>query len=122
MSLVHRAQRVCVVTYLASLALQFYAAGLAIFGATSFVPHALLGYGLVIGALTVTILTLAARFPVRIVALAAALIPLTVLQPVFALTLRPTPPVAALHAFNAIVIFSLAVYVAARTKPQRATA
>jgi hypothetical protein len=116
MSVPLRLQRTCVATYLAAIALQFYAAGLGIFGAASFVPHALLGYGLIVGAITLTVLTLIAGFPRRVVALAATLIGLTILQPVLALGLRPAAPaLAALHVLNALAIFALAALVARRT-------
>ena len=118
MLIAQRAQRACVVSYIVALALQFYVAGLALFGAASFVPHALLGYGLVVGAVTLTALTLAARFPRRTVILATSLIPLTMLQPVLALVLRESAPaLAALHTLNALLIFSLALVVAQRTRP-----
>ncbi len=118
MSLVQKAQRACAVSYIFAIAIQFYAAGLGLFGAASFVPHALLGYGLIIGAVTLTGLTVAARFPIRTIALAASLIPLTLLQPVLALTLRITAPsLAALHTLNALLIFTLAMLVARRTRP-----
>lgn len=122
MSFVQRAQRACVVSYLAALALQFYVAGLALFGATGFVPHALLGYGLVLGAVTLTVLTVAARFPARTSWMAASLIVLTLLQPVLALALRASAPsLAALHTLNALLIFSLAIFVAQRTRPDTLT-
>ena len=118
MLLARRAQRACVVSYIVALALQFYVAGLALFGAASFVPHALLGYGLVVGALTLSALTVAAGFPRRTVAIATSLVPLTLLQPVLALVLRPAAPaLAALHTLNALLIFSLALAVAQRTRP-----
>lgn len=118
MSLVVKAQRACVVSYIFALAVQFYAAGLGLFGAATFGTHALLGYGLIIGAATLTGLTLAARFPRRVIAVAAALIPLTVLQPILALTLRASAPsLAALHILNALLIFSLAMFVAHQTRP-----
>jgi hypothetical protein len=117
-SLIQKAQRACVVSYIFALAVQFYAAGLGLFGATGFGTHALLGYGLIIGAATLTGLTVAARFPRRTVLLAATLIPLTVLQPVLALTLRVSAPaLAALHIVNALLIFTLAMFVAHRTRP-----
>jgi hypothetical protein len=117
MLLAQRAHRACVVSYIIALALQFYVAGLALFGAASFVPHALLGYGLVLGAVTLTALTMAARFPRRTVALAICLIPLTLLQPVLALVPRASAPaLAALHTLNALLIFSVAVFVAQRTR------
>lgn len=118
MSLVQKAQRACVVSYLGALALQFYAAGLGLFGATGFGPHALLGYGLIIGAITLTVLTVAAHFPRRTILLASLLIPLTLLQPVLALTLRISAPyLAALHTLNAVLIFALAMLVARHTRP-----
>lgn len=118
MSLPNRLQRTCVASYLGAIALQFYAAGLGVFGAVNFVPHALLGYGLIIGAITLTVLTITARLPRRAVALAAALIPLTILQPVFALVLRsPAPALSALHTLNALVIFAVAVAVARHSAP-----
>ena len=118
MLLARRAQRACVVSYIVAVALQFYVAGLALFGAASFVPHALLGYGLVVGALTLAALTMAARFPRRTVALALSLIPLTFLQPVLVLVLRASaPPLAALHTLNALLIFALALLIAQRTRP-----
>lgn len=120
MLMVQRAQRACVVSYMIAVALQFYVAGLALFGAASFVPHALLGYGLVVGAVTLTALTVAARFPRRTVVLATSLIPLTLLQPVLVLVLRSAAPaLAALHTLNALLIFSLALGVAQRTRPEQ---
>lgn len=81
-------------------------------------PHALLGYGLIIGAITLTVLTVTARLPRRAVALAAALIPLTILQPVLALALRaPGPALSALHKLNALVIFAVAAAVARHSGP-----
>jgi hypothetical protein len=118
MTLPHRLQRVCVKSYLGALALQFYAAGLGVFGAADFMPHALLGYGLIIGAVTLTVLTVTARLPRRAVLLAAGLIPLTILQPVLALTFRaPAPALSALHALNALVIFTFAAAVARFSSP-----
>jgi hypothetical protein len=118
MSLVQRAQRACVTTYLAALAIQFYAAGLAAFGATTFMPHALLGYGLVIGATTLATLTAAARMPRRLVLRAAALVPLSVLQPVLALVPRvDLPALSALHTVNALLIVFVAASVARESRP-----
>lgn len=67
---------------------------------------------------TLTVLTITAHLPRRAVALAAALIPLTILQPVFALVLRsPAPALSALHTLNALVIFAVAVAVARHSAP-----
>ena len=121
MSIVQLAQRTCIATYLLALTLQFYAAGLAIFGVTSFVPHAMLGYGLVIGALTLATLTAAARLSRRAKMLAFGLVPLTVLQPVLALVPRAdAPAIAALHAVNALLIIVVAAMVARESRPGRA--
>jgi hypothetical protein len=118
MSLPQRLQRTCVKSYLGAIALQFYAAGLGVFGAANFVPHALLGYGLIIGAVTLTVLTVTAGLPRRAVVLAAVLIPLTILQPVLAVALRaPAPAVSALHTLNALVIFGIAAAVARYSAP-----
>ncbi len=118
MAFVRKAQRIWAVTYLLLLALQFYAAGLGIFGAASFGPHAALGYGLVVGAVVLTTLTLLARLPRSTVFLASALVPLTILQPVLALAPRPeSPAVAALHPVNALAIVILAAVVAQRSRP-----
>jgi hypothetical protein len=119
MSLVQRAQRTCVTTYLVTIAIQFYAAGLAAFGVTTFMPHALLGYGLVIGAITLASLTAAARLPRRLVMRAAALVPLTILQPVLALVPRvDAPALSALHTVNALLIVLVAASVARESRPR----
>jgi hypothetical protein len=117
MRVLHRLERTCVWLYLGAIALQFYAAGLAIFGATSFMPHALLGYGLILGAVVLTVLVAAARLSRRAVAMAALLVPLTAFQPVLALAFRSSSPViSALHALNALLIFALATVVARSTR------
>ena len=118
MSLVQRAQRTCATTYLAALALQFYAAGLAAFGATTFTAHALLGYGLVIGAVTLATLTAAARMPRRLIRRAVALVPLSILQPILALVPRvDAPALSALHTVNALLIVLVAASVARESRP-----
>src|SRR5688572_18229763 len=118
MSFVHQVQRTCAGTYLAALALQFYAAGLAVFGVTTFVPHALLGYGLVLGAITLATLTSVARLPRQTVLLAMALVPLSILQPLLALLPRvAAPAVSALHLVNALLIALIAAIIARRSRP-----
>lgn len=98
-----------------------YAAGLGIFGATSFVPHALLGYLMVLGALFLLVLTVLARLPRRAIVLAALVLVLTLLQPVLVLQLRGSAPVlAALHPVNALLIFTLAAWISRSTKPRKA--
>ena len=121
MSLIHKLQRTCVVSYLGAVALQVYMMGLALFGVTSFTPHALLGYGMILGAAILTVLTVSARLPRRAQLLALAVLLLTILQPVLVLALRGAPLLAALHPLNALAIFALAATVARSTvKPASA--
>ena len=120
MSFVQQAQRTCAGTYLLALALQFYALGLAVFGVTTFVPHALLGYGLVLGAVFLATLTAVARLPRTTIRLATALVPLSIMQPLLALLPRERAPVvAALHAVNAMVIVLIASVIARNSRPLR---
>ena len=117
MSVALRLQRTCVWLYVGALALQFYAAGLALFGLTSFMSHALLGYGLILGALTLLALTSAARLGRRHVGLAVGVLALVVLQPVLAVGLRGQFPwMAALHPVVALVIFGLALEIGRSTR------
>ena len=112
-----RLQRTCLWLYLGSLALQFYAAGLAIFGVASFMSHALLGYGLALGALILLGLTLGARLGRRAVALASGILLLTLAQPLLAIAARPAAPwLAALHPVVALVIVGLALEIARSTR------
>jgi hypothetical protein len=123
MSIISRVQRTCVVTFMVALTLQFYAAGLAVFGATTFAAHAVLGYGLVIGAATLATLTAAARLPRRAVLMAIAIVVLTVLQPVLALVPRVgAPALSALHTVNALGIVLLAGAIAWESRPRRVAA
>ena len=114
--LVNTLQRTCVLSYLVAIGLQIYVMGLALFGVTSFMPHATLGYAMILGALVLTILTVSAKMPRRAKLLSVAVLALTVLQPVLVLTLRGNAPaLAALHPLNALVIFAMAAGVAQRT-------
>jgi len=116
MSLAYKLQRTCVASYLAAIGLQIYVMGLALFGVTSFMPHALLGYGMIVGALILTVLTVTAKLPRRAQLFAGAVLVLTLLQPVLVLVLRGrAPALAALHPLNALVIFALASVVARTT-------
>jgi len=102
--------------YLASVALQMYMAGLALFGVATFISHALLGYLMILGAVILLVLTVVARRPRSDAFLAVAVLVLAALQPVLALTLRTRFPVlAALHPVNALVIFVLAARVGRAT-------
>jgi len=115
MALALKLHRTCVFLYLAAIALQFYAAGLAVFGASSFMTHAMFGYSMIIGAIILLVLTFAARLSRRTKLLAAGVLFLTALQPVLALIRSPIPVLAALHPVNALIIFALAARIAAST-------
>jgi energy-coupling factor transporter transmembrane protein EcfT len=111
-----RLQRTCVYSYLAAVALQVYMLGLALFGVTSFMPHAIWGYLMILGALLLVVLTLSAKLPRRAVWLSIGVLSLTILQPVLVLMVRGSAPaLAALHPLNALVIFALAASVARST-------
>lgn len=112
-----RLQRTCVGLFLASIALQVYAAGLALFGVTSFMPHATLGYLMIIGALILLVLTALARLPRRTLAWAGLIVVLAMLQPVLVLVLRSnTPALAALHPMNALLMLTLAIFIGRSTR------
>ena len=115
MALAFKLQRTCVFLYLAAIALQFYAAGLAVFGVSTFMTHALFGYSMILGAIILLVLTFVARLPRRIKALAGFVLVLTALQPVLALVRSPIPVVAALHPVNALIIFAIATKIATTT-------
>ncbi len=115
MALVLKLQRTCVFLYLAAIALQFYAAGLAVFGVSSFMTHALFGYSMILGAIILLVLTFAAKLAGRVKILAALVLFLTVLQPVLALIRSPIPVLAALHPVNALLIFAIATRIAVST-------
>jgi hypothetical protein len=112
MSGVLRLQRYCLGLYLASVGLQVYAAGLALFGVTSFMPHAVLGYLMIIGALILVILTAIARLSRRALVFACLILALAILQPVLVLVVRSSTPVlAALHPLNAVLMVALALHI-----------
>ena len=115
MALALKLQRTCAFLYLAAIALQFYAAGLAVFGVSTFMTHALFGYSMIIGATILVALTFVARLPRRVKILAGLVLFLTVLQPVLALIRSPIPVLAALHPVNALIIFAIASRIAAST-------
>ena len=112
-----RLQRTCIGLYLVSVGLQVYAAGLALFGVTSFVPHAVLGYLMIVGALILFLLTAVARLSRSALVFAALIVGLAVLQPVLVLVVRSTTPaLAALHPLNAILMATLAMLITRHTK------
>ena len=98
------ARGLCVV--LAGLVLlQFYAAGIAVFGAGGFGPHRVVGWLIIVVALLNLVLTLAARGPRGARTAALAILVLSVLQPMLAFAPRARfPELSAVHVVNALVI------------------
>lgn len=84
---------------------QFYTAGLAVFGAASFVSHARVGWLAQLASLLTVVMLAAARVPFRVTRLALLLFALTLLQPVLAFAVRASAPaLSALHPVNGIAI------------------
>lgn len=92
----------------AGIVLQFYFAGLAAFGVTSFVPHAATGWILLLASLLLLIMSAIVRLGRQLILICALLFLAHVLQPVLAFLPRDTmPAVAAVHPVNALVIAGL---------------
>ncbi|MGH2460238.1 MAG: DUF6220 domain-containing protein [Chloroflexota bacterium] len=92
---------------LAGLVVEFYLAGAALFGVTTFQPHRALGSALVVAILLLLILTSVARPARRVVGLTALLAVLTIVQVVLPQLRTSVPPVAALHVLNAAVLLAV---------------
>ncbi|HLH72528.1 MAG TPA: DUF6220 domain-containing protein [Chloroflexota bacterium] len=89
---------------LAGLVVEFYLAGAALFGVTTFQPHRALGVALAVAMLLLLVLALVARPGRRVVGLTVLLAVLTVVQVSLP---RLLPPVAALHVVNAAVLLAV---------------
>jgi hypothetical protein len=94
------------------LVTQFYLAGAALFGATTFQPHRALGDALAAAVLLLLVATLLARPGRRLVGLSAGLMALTVVQLLLPSLRSGLPWVAALHVVNAAAMAALAVSIA----------
>lgn len=94
-----------VTLFLGALFVQVFFAGAAVFGATSFAPHGILGTLLVLVSLVVLILSALARQQVK---LSAALFGLTVLQMVLVRLGDVSPWISALHPVNALLVIGCA--------------
>ncbi len=103
---------------LAAVIVQFFLAGLGVFGGTGgFQAHVTLGYSLLFVMLIGLVLAFAARLPWRTIGLTALLPVLVFLQSVFiAVWHGGLPDVAALHVVNGLAIFSLAGFLAVRSR------
>jgi hypothetical protein len=104
---------------LAGLAVQFYLAGAALFGATTFQAHRTLGYLLAVAILLLLVVALAARPGRRLVGLNALLAGLAVVQVLLPALRSGLPWVAALHVVVAVGIAAQAAAIA--RAPGRAT-
>jgi Family of unknown function (DUF6220) len=94
------------------LALEFYLAGAALFGAATFQPHRALGAGLAVAMLLLLLVALIARPGRRVVGLAVVLVALTILQMLLPSLSSGLPWVAALHVVNAAALATVTVNIA----------
>jgi hypothetical protein len=90
------------VLFLVGVVVQFFLAGLTVFGGTSIESHRVLGFVLAAAALLLIILALVGRLPRKTVLLTVLLLGLSILQSVLANI--GIDEVAALHPVNALVI------------------
>ena len=103
---------------LAAVIVQFFLAGLGVFGGTGgFQAHVTLGYSLLFVMLIGLVLAFAARLPWRTIGLTALLPVLVLLQSVLiAFWHSGLLVVGALHVVNGLAIFSLASFLALRSR------
>ncbi len=93
--------------FLAGLLLQFYLAGIALFGVGSFVPHRMLGDALTVLAVLFPVLALVGRLGRKRIGLSLLLLLLTIVQ-IFLPSLRGSASViAALHPVNALALMGI---------------
>jgi hypothetical protein len=100
--------------YLLGVVVQFFLAGLGVFGAESFDAHRVLGF--ILGAIAIALIVLAAlgRLPRVVFIQAILLLALNVVQIVLANV--DTGAIAALHVVNALVIFGIALELMQRSR------
>lgn len=99
---------------------QFYTAGLAIFGVSSFAAHQGGGWLAQVLSLLTTIALLLARVPFRITQFAILMFILTILQPVLAFGVRQNfPELSALHPVNGIAILAVSILLERRLRTRR---
>ena len=105
---------------LASVAVvQFYSAGLAVFGAAGFELHAAGGWLAQLLSVLTIVLLFAARVPFRVSGLAILLLFLAILQPVLAFAVRATlPALSALHPVNGIAILTICLLLDRRLRDE----
>ena len=106
---------------LAGFVVQFYLAGLALFGASTFELHRALGYLLVLPVLLLVVLALVRRQR-RLIGLTAGLIVLIVVQVLLPGLRTSVPWLSALHPLNGIALMGLTATIARAAQPQQADA
>ena len=94
--------------FLVVVVVQFFLAGLGVFGATSFDAHTVLGHLLWMLAVVLVVLAFLARLPRLTLLLTGGLAVLSVVQSVLPFLRDDAPAVAALHPVLALAIFLLA--------------
>jgi heme A synthase len=100
----------------ATVIIQFYTAGLGIFGGASFTAHKILGSASALVALLLVVFVLVARRGREISLYAVGCLLLTFLQPVLVFVVRPrSPELAAVHPVVGLLIGVLAWLIASRT-------
>ncbi|MGH3031444.1 MAG: DUF6220 domain-containing protein [Gaiellaceae bacterium] len=103
-----------VALYLAGAVVQFFLAGLAVFGDTSFDLHSVLGFILGIASIVLLVVALVGRLPRTLLLLTVLLVGLNVLQLVLANV--DLSEVAALHPVNGVAIVFLAYELTQRSR------
>src|SRR5918999_5260326 len=93
-------------TYLLAVLVQFFLAGLAVFGSTDWDPHAGVGFALTISTVILLVLAVVGRLPRRLVFVTVLLVGLNALQLV--LPNIDVSELAALHVVNAVAIVFVA--------------
>jgi len=94
--------------FLVAVVVQFFLAGLGVFGAASFDAHTVLGHLLWMLAIVLVVLAFLARLPRLTLLLTGGLAVLSVVQSVLPFLRDDVPEIAALHAVLALAIFLLA--------------
>ena len=97
---------------IALIAAQFYAAGLGLFGATSFVPHAIIGWSFILLSTVLLIAALVSPHRRSLAGMALSVLLLSVSQPAIVFGLRPWPGAAAIHPVGGLLLVALLVTMA----------
>jgi hypothetical protein len=100
--------------FLAGIVVQFFLAGLGVFGAESFEAHRTFGYALQGSAIVLLVLALVGRLGSRLVWPSALLVLLVIVQGLLIAAKDSAPSVAALHVVNALAIAGVVVLVVQR--------